>query len=112
MNYSMSSRRDRVGGRKNFFHMADFKYPIPRMFLESFTYSNDHSIADLLVFITWLIQSLDPRIFLEGEPSYVEEKPMLVTLSGVKRIWTPDLIYGLRVEDAIISYPLQVDSFN
>lgn len=37
---------------------------------------------------------------------------MSVTVSGVKMLWTQDLVYRRRVEDAIKGYPLQVDPFD
>lgn len=82
------------------------------MFMESISHAKDHYRADLPIFITRLIWSLNTRIVLLGELYYAKEKPMSVTVSGVKRMWTLDLVVMMRVEDSIRCYPLWAGPFH
>lgn len=49
-------------------HLEDTQYYIPRMFLESIVHAKDSGRANLPVFVTKLIRSLDNRVVLKGEP--------------------------------------------
>lgn len=88
---------------------TDFTYSIPKMIIDSITHAKDHFRDDLPVFITKLIRPLDEKIRLIGDPEVIKEKPMSLTMSGVKRLWTNDFAYKKAVDEAIRGYPLEAD---
>lgn len=94
------------------FHHEDFQYSIPMMFMKSIIHAKGTLWADLPVFVTQLIWSLNERTVLKGEPVKLEERTMYMTVSGVKRLWTPHSLYMRRMEDAVRGYPIQQDPFD
>lgn len=53
------------------------------MNIDPISHAKDHFLDDLSVFITKLIKSLDDRIKLYGDSEVIEEKVVLVSVSGV-----------------------------